>query len=80
MKTLEFIKEHGLSALTEKLGIAVKPFITPSGDTLYLLDYNQIDSPKTDPIVCECRSLIIDSDYNVVSRSFDRFFNYSEIQ
>jgi len=80
MKTIEFIKANGLQALTEQLGIAVKPFVTPEGDTLYLLDYNQIDSPKTDPIVMECRSLILDSEFNVVSRSFDRFFNYGEAQ
>lgn len=58
---------------------------------LVVLNYNQIESPKYDLASTECRSLIlteiIDLDSNtkamktkwvVVSRSFDRFFNYGE--
>lgn len=73
MKVIEFIKQHGLEALTEQFAISVKKV-----DDLLVLNYNQIDSPKTDPIVMECRSLILDTNLNVVSRSFDRFFNYGE--
>jgi hypothetical protein len=53
-----------------------------SAGKLYLLDYDQINSPKTDPIVIECRSLILGwTDYEgffPISRKFDRFFNYGE--
>jgi len=74
MKVIEFIKEYGLDALTSVFAISVKKV-----DDLLMLNYNQIDSPKTDPIVMECRSLILEADtLKVVSRSFDRFFNYGE--
>lgn len=74
MQVIEFIKQHGLDALTEQLAISVKKV-----DDLLVLNYNQIDSQKTDPIVMECRSLILEAGtLNVVSRSFDRFFNYGE--
>jgi T4 RnlA family RNA ligase len=74
MKVIEFIKENGLQALTEQYAISVKKV-----DDLLMLNYNQIDSPKTDPIVMECRSLILQSDtLEVVSRSFSRFFNHGE--
>lgn len=74
MKVIEFIKENGLDALTEQLAISVKKV-----DDLLVLNYNQIDSPKTDPIVMECRSLILEAGtLRVVSRGFDRFFNYGE--
>ena len=64
------------NALTEQLGIKVK-FYDEEG--VVLLDYHMIDSPKLNPIVIECRSLILDiSTFEVVSRKFDRFFNYGE--
>lgn len=74
MQVIEFIKQNGLEALTEQLAISVKKV-----DDLLVLNYNQIDSPKTHPIVMECRSLILEADtLKIVSRSFDRFFNYGE--
>lgn len=83
MKTIEFLKFHteaggfefALERLSEELGIRVKAY--PEQDT-YVLNYDQINSPKTHPIVRECRSLVINSKLEVVSRSFDRFFNYGE--
>jgi T4 RnlA family RNA ligase len=83
MQVIEFIKQNGtdaesieagLKALTEQFAISVKKV-----DDLLVLNYNQIDSPKTHPYVMECRSLILEAEtLNVVSRSFDRFFNYGE--
>ena len=74
MQVIEFIKNNGLEALTEQFAISVKYV-----DDLIVLNYSQIDSPKTDPIVMECRSLILEAGtMKVVSRSFDRFFNYGE--
>lgn len=64
------------NALTEQLGIKVK-FYDEEG--VVLLDYHMIDSPKMNPVVIECRSLILQFDtFGVVSRKFDRFFNYGE--
>lgn len=48
-------------------------------DKLVVLNYSQIDSPKFHPITIECRSLVLDlKTFEVVSRSFDRFFNHGE--
>lgn len=74
MKVIEHIKQNGLESLSS-LGIIVKKY--PEG--LIVLNYSQIESPKHDAITMECRGLIIDEQYNVVSRSFDRFFNYGEM-
>lgn len=48
--------------------------------SLVLLKYNQIDSPMAEPIVRECRGVILDESdgWRVVSRSFDKFFNHGE--
>lgn len=77
MKTLDFIKANGgnVAALNDAYGIIVKEY---PEEGLYVLNYDQIKSPRTDAIVVECRGLIIDSALNVVSRSFDRFFNLGE--
>ena len=73
MKTIEYIKKNGIESLKSEFGINVKEY-----DDLFVLNYDQIESPKTHPIVQECRSLILDKQFNVVSRSFDRFFNFGE--
>lgn len=75
MQVIEYIKEHGFEKLTEELGIKVKHY--PEG--LTTLNYCQINSPKTNPIVMECRGLILETaTLKVVCRSFDRFFNLGE--
>ena len=47
---------------------------------LVLFKYNQITSPFAEPIVRECRGIILDEadNWRVVSRSFDKFFNHGE--
>lgn len=43
------------------------------------LNYNQIASPMHEPICQECRALILDTgEWDVVSRSFGKFFNWGE--
>lgn len=77
MQIQKFIKEHGFEALVaEPLNIKIRTY--PQFG-LYMLNYDQISSPKSDPISMECRSLILDLHGNVVSRSFDRFFNHGEM-
>ncbi len=73
MKVIEYIKVNGLQSLNTDFGIDIKEY-----DDLIVLNYNQINSPKSHPVVMECRALILDKEYNVVSRSFDRFFNLGE--
>jgi hypothetical protein len=47
---------------------------------LVILNYDQIKSPKTNPVVRECRALILNSnDFTLVGRSFPRFFNWGEV-
>ena len=50
-------------------------------DKLVVLNYCQIESDKNHPITNECRSLVLEYDsWQVVSRSFDRFYNEGETQ
>jgi hypothetical protein len=74
MEVIKYLKEHGIAKLVSEFSIKVKEY----DEGLIVLNYDQIESPKAHPIVMECRGLIIDEEFNVVSRSFDRFFNYGE--
>lgn len=69
-------QQYCLDTLTKELGIKAKVY---EDEGIVLLDYDQIASPKTHPIVIECRSLILNmKNFGVVSRKFDRFFNFGE--
>jgi hypothetical protein len=47
---------------------------------LVILNYDQIESPKLNPIVREARALVLNSnDWSIVARSFPRFFNWGEV-
>lgn len=66
-----------LENLQEELGI--KSTLHPTLP-LVNVNYNQIESPKTHPIVRECRALTLDTrDWSVVSKSMNRFFNWGEV-
>ena len=69
----EYVDKFGIESLKNDLGIKVKEY-----PGLYLLNYDQINSPKTHPVVMECRSLVVDLDFNIVSRSFSRLKNLGE--
>jgi hypothetical protein len=75
MQVQKYLREHGIQKLQDEFAIKVKQY----DEGLIVLNYNQIDSPKSHPITMECRGLILDSDFNVVSRSMDRFFNLGEV-
>lgn len=74
MQVLQYIRENGIQKLNEEFRIIVKAY----DEGLYVLNYDQINSPKANPIVMECRGLILDHGFNIVSRSLDRFFNLGE--
>jgi hypothetical protein len=79
METIKYINQYGLAKLLTEYAIKVNE--NPEYG-LYVLNYDQIDSPKNHPITNECRSLVVTCDFGiwkVISRSFDRFFNYGEI-
>ena len=75
MKVQQFIREHGLEKLTERFGIKVREY-----PDRYVLNYCQIESSgqRFEQIVRECRALILTRDFQVLSRTFDRFFNLGE--
>lgn len=78
LETINFLNHNTVEDLTSQFGINVSEH--ESG--LIVLNYDQIVSPKTHPITKECRSLVVSNEmgeWHVVSRSFDRFFNYGEL-
>jgi hypothetical protein len=78
MKTIDYLRSgKTLDDLHTELGIEVNRH---DSLPLAILNYSQIDSPKTDPIVRECRGLVLNSeDWSLVARAFPRFFNWGEV-
>lgn len=77
MLTQDYIREKGIDKLVEEYSI--RTCYHPSLP-LVILNYDQLESPKTDPIVRECRSLVLEvGTWNLVARAFPRFFNWGEV-
>jgi T4 RnlA family RNA ligase len=73
--TSVFSNQFALDALKEQKGIKASIW----EDKLVVLNYCQIESKKTCVIAQECRSLVLEmGTWEIVSRSFNRFFNYGE--
>lgn len=73
----QYLQTKTFDDLTAELGIVVKRHDTLP---LCILNYDQIESPKTHPIVRECRGLVLHADTkDVVAKSFNRFFNWGEV-
>jgi hypothetical protein len=73
LKIIEYIKKHGLEkALTD---FALKH---NSYAHKILLKYNQIESPMEFDEVQDCRGLILDENFNIMSLGFRKFFNVGE--
>lgn len=65
-----------LEDLNTELGIKANQL-----DGLVLLNYSQTDSPKTHPIVMECRALVLEyGTWDIISMGYRRFFNYGEVK
>lgn len=72
----KYLMAHSLEELKEAYGVEAKVY-----DDCVLLNYSQIDSPKEEMLVRECRGLILSKDYKrILCKSFTRFFNYGECQ
>lgn len=70
----KYLMEKGLESLQKEFDIVVTDY-----PDFVVLNYNQISSPRFHPIVDECRALILrKSDWKVMCRSFDRFYNWGE--
>jgi len=79
----QFLREPGwtetkLDALKTRYGITHRRHC--AYPNLVLLKYNQIESPFGEPIVQECRGIILDEadHWRIVSRAFSKFFNHGE--
>lgn len=79
LKVQKFLAENGLDSLTKTFAINAKRH--GKYPNLVLLKYNQIDSPMAEPIVQECRGLILDEsdNWNIVNYGMTKFFNHSEV-
>jgi hypothetical protein len=78
LHTQTFLEKNSLEDLTAQLGINVKPH--PKYPELVHLSYNQLESPKDNPVVQECRGLILNSkkQWKVEAFPFKRFANQGE--
>lgn len=66
---------HSIETLEKQLGIKATRHPT---EPLMTLNYSQLESPKNNPVVMECRGIVLDDNYDLVAKSFNRFFNYGE--
>jgi hypothetical protein len=78
LHTIAFLRAHGLAELEHRF--AVRGVRHRAYPNLVLLKYSQIDSPMAEPVVQECRGLILDEadDWRPVSFPYRKFFNYAE--
>jgi hypothetical protein len=77
MKTTDFMREH--ENWRELLSKAPYFISFDEDDNFALLKYDQIRSDFSEPIVRECRGLIVDKNtYTPVALSFYKFFNVQE--
>jgi hypothetical protein len=75
LSTQHYLHTYGLEKLEKDFSIQSKVY-----DDVIVLNYNPYESPKFNPIVDECRGLILDKDsLNVLSKGFNRFYNDFEI-
>ncbi len=78
LHTIAVLHQHGLDELARRFAVrAVRHAAYPN---LVLLRYNQIESPMAEPVVQECRGLILDEadGWRPVSVPYRKFFNYAE--
>ena len=76
MELIKFINQHDN---WKELLQEAPYFLDVKEDEGYtLLKYNQIKSDFSQPIVKECRGIILDSNNKIVCWPFDKFFNYGE--
>lgn len=75
MKLIEFLKKEGLTKLSEKFNITVKPSVV--NPELVCLTYSQLNTPKNE-ITNECRGIVLNKDtFEIVCYPFTRFNDYN---
>lgn len=74
----KYLNSQSPDKLAEEFGIRV--YEHPDHPLLGF-KYHQIDSPKTHPLVRECRGIVLEKDtWRLVAKPFHRFFNVGENQ
>lgn len=79
LQVLQYLHSYSIDQLQQELFIKVREH--RYHPNLICLNYSQINSPLSNPVVKECRSLILDSDngYKPISFPFGRFPNWGEL-
>ncbi len=78
LEVQKYLRSPGKTPETLKEDLGIE--FTTYGDLL-IFNYSQVDSPKSHPIVMECRGIVLEkSSWDIVSFPFRRFFNDSEVQ
>ena len=85
MQLEEFLKnvtqqQQDIMKLTEApYNLSVMHQVDADGAGAYVIDYNQITSPRFDELVDRCRGIVVDdTDFKVVCNTFKRFYNAGE--
>jgi hypothetical protein len=74
MELINLIRKDGLSKVVMDYKLSLTVY-----DDRIVLNYDQIDSPRFNLICDQARALILSKDsFNVIARSFDRFYNLDE--
>lgn len=78
LKVQEFLRNNGTLGQLEN-DLSIKVTLHPS-DNICILNYSQLDSPKTNEIVRETRGLVLElGSWDIVAKAFNRFFNLNEV-
>lgn len=84
MQLEEFLQnvkcKQDVMKLTEApYNLSVMYQVDTDGEGAYVIDYNQITSPRFDELVDRCRGIVVDdSEFKVVCNTFKRFYNAGE--
>lgn len=78
LHTIKFLQNNPVEQLKIQLGIHYNQH--QKFPELYIFDYDQYNSPRSHPIVKECRGLILDSSKNwqIICKPFERFFDFQD--
>jgi RNA ligase len=78
MKLQKYLRQNGLELLCKTY--TIKASQHQEFPQLFCLKYSQLESPMAEPIVQQCRGIILDSarDWQIISYPYDKFFNYGE--
>lgn len=75
-----WLREQNFDFAKLEAQLGIKATFHPA-DNRAILNYSQINSPKSNPIVRECRGLVLDkTNADIVARAFPRFYNWGELE